>query len=224
MDSLVTQLSDKRIIPVVALDSPDQAVPLAQALVEGGIPTIEVTFRTKAAAQAIAAITEALPEVLVGAGTVLSPESLQAAVTAGARFAVAPGFNPRVVAAARELGIPFIPGVATPSEIEAALDHDCKILKFFPATALGGVKALKAIAAPYRHTGVKFIPTGGINLENLDEWLALDSVIAVGGTWLAKQKDITDGCWGEITERCRTACTHENIQVAMTGMFAAMEL
>ncbi len=191
------------VVPVIAIDSVDAALPLSDALLEGGLPVIEITFRTEAAAEVIEKICRHRPEMLVGAGTVLTVDNLEAAKNCGAKFAVAPGLNPEIVAGAQEIDLPFEPGVATASDIECALSMECTMLKFFPAEALGGVKMIKALAAPYAHTGMKFIPTGGINAENLESYLALDSVAACGGTWIAKKPDIAEGRWDDISQRCK---------------------
>jgi len=204
-EELAARLARLRIVPVVAIDDAAHALPLADALIAGGLPVIEVTFRTAAAAEVIATIARERPEMLVGAGTVLSAQQAKAAKEAGARFAVAPGVNPRVVAAARDIGLPFCPGVATPTDIETALSLDCRTLKFFPAETLGGVKALAAMAAPYRHVGLNFIPTGGVSAGNLRDYLAGPDVLAVGGTWLAKSEDIAAGKFAEIQQRCKNA-------------------
>lgn len=206
MSEVLSRIAELGVVPVVAIDTVNQALPLADALLAGGLPVVEITFRTQAAAEAISILSRARPDLIVGAGTVLSPETMQTAVHAGAQFAVAPGFNPRVVQAARDLNLPFVPGVATPSDIEAALESGCRLLKFFPAEAVGGTRLLSALSAPYRHTGVRFMPTGGISPANLDSYLALDTVAAVGGTWLAKKEDMTQGNWDKIAERCREAC------------------
>jgi 2-dehydro-3-deoxyphosphogluconate aldolase / (4S)-4-hydroxy-2-oxoglutarate aldolase len=191
------------IVPVIAIDSPEAALPLADALLDGGLPVVEITFRTSAAAEAIRRISSQRPEVLVGAGTVLSAENLDAAIACGAKFGVAPGVNPAIVGRATQRGLPFVPGVATPSEIEQGLSLGCTVLKFFPSEALGGVTMLKVLSAPYAHTGVRFMPTGGVNMGNLVAYLGLKSVAAVGGTWIAKQEDIAAGRWTEIRDRCR---------------------
>ncbi len=193
------------IVPVIAMDRVEDALPLADALIEGGLPVIEVTFRTQAAAEVIRTISQNRPELLVGAGTVLNIENLEAARSCGATFAVAPGLNPCVVARANELGFPFVPGVATPTDIEAALSLDCTTLKFFPSEASGGVPMLKALSAPYKHMGVRFVPTGGVSIGNLESYLSLDTVAAVGGTWLAKKDDIAAGRWSDIQQLCRAA-------------------
>ncbi len=196
------RLADIRIVPVIAIDDAAQALPLADALTAGGLPLAEITFRTPAAEAAIRAIASERPGFLVGAGTVLDPDTARRAQDAGARFAVAPGLNPRVVQTALDIGLPFVPGVATPSDIERGLEFGLRLLKFFPAEALGGVKLLSAMYAPYKHTGVKFMPTGGVKPENLASYLACPAVAAVGGTWLAKPADIAEGKWDEISARC----------------------
>lgn len=203
--STFEQLRRLGVVPVVALERPADALKLADALADGGLPVVEVTFRTAAAAQAIKLITLERPQVLVGAGTVLTLDNLETAKHSGAAFAVAPGFNPQIVRRAAELDLPFIPGIATPSDIEAALTLGCKLLKFFPAEALGGIQMLEGLSAPYRHTGVSFLPTGGINPANLEWYLRLDTVAAVGGTWLAKREDLSGGCWEDVRTRCQAA-------------------
>jgi 2-dehydro-3-deoxyphosphogluconate aldolase/(4S)-4-hydroxy-2-oxoglutarate aldolase len=193
------------VVPVIAIESEDHAIPLADALLEGGLPIVEITFRTKAAAGAIRQIAVQRPQVLVGAGTVLTLENLDAARSCGAKFAVAPGLNPTIVNQAKKVGLPFVPGVATPSELEIALELGCHVLKFFPAEALGGLAMLKALIAPYGHMGVRFMPTGGINPDNLADYLAISQVAAVGGTWIAKKEDMIQGRWDEIRSRCAKA-------------------
>lgn len=194
-----------RVIPVVAIESADAALPLADALIEGGLPIVEITFRTKAAEDAIRLIVSQRPQLLVGAGTVLTVENIEAAKSAGAAFGVAPGLNPRIVERAHQLELPFIPGVATPSEIENGFALGCSLLKFFPSESLGGVDMLKALAAPYAHTSVRFVPTGGIGPTNLESYLSLPIVAAVGGTWLAKKEDIAKADWDTVRSRCRDA-------------------
>lgn len=200
--SILTKLAEYKVVPVIAIESVDAALPLADALIAGGLPVAEITFRTAAAAEVIETLAKKRPELILGAGTVLTIENMQKAAGCGAAFAVAPGFNSDVVAKAQQLGIPFVPGIANPSDIEAALALDCKILKFFPAEALGGIKMLNAISAPYKHTGVRFMPTGGVNMNNLADYLGLDTVLACGGTWIAKQDDMASGQWQEVQNRC----------------------
>ena len=200
------KIAEFGVVPVIAIDSAEQALPLADALIAGGLPLAEITFRTEAAAETISQIAKNRPQMLVGAGTVLTPATVAAAREAGAAFAVAPGLNARVVGSARALNLPFVPGTANPSDVEIGLELGCKLLKFFPAEALGGAKLLSAIYAPYKHTGVKFMPTGGVTADNLESYLSLPAVAAVGGTWLAKPADIAAGNWDAIAERCRAAC------------------
>src|SRR5690349_17039526 len=177
--SISDRLTQCAVVPVIAIDNQEAALPLADALAQGGLPVVEITFRTTAAAEVIRRFVHERPKLLVGAGTVLTPANLEAARDSGAAFAVAPGLNPQLVREAQRLGVPFIPGVATPSEIESALGLGCTLLKFFPAEALGGVAMLEALSAPYKHTGVRFMPTGGVNLANLESYLKMESVIAV---------------------------------------------
>jgi 2-dehydro-3-deoxyphosphogluconate aldolase/(4S)-4-hydroxy-2-oxoglutarate aldolase len=183
MLDVMSRLRALRIVPVLVIDDAHDAAPVAQALIHGGLPIAEVTFRTAAAAESLRRIAAELPDLLAGAGTVLSVEQAAQARSAGARFIVAPGFNPAVVDYCLEHDVPVFPGVATPTEIEAALQKGLDTLKFFPAEPLGGLPFLKAVAAPYG--GVTFIPTGGINLTNLFEYLAFPRVLACGGSWMA---------------------------------------
>lgn len=184
-------LSEFRVIPVVEIPSVAAAVPLARALLRGGLPCAEITFRTDSAAGAIAAITVEVPEVTIGAGTVLSVDQAERAVAAGARFLVAPGFDPAVVDFATWAGVPMLPGVCTPTEIALALARGISLLKFFPAEAAGGVSYLKAVAAPYRQA--RFVPTGGIGPDNLTAYLELPQVVACGGSWMVKKAAIAAG-------------------------------
>lgn len=206
MPTIFERVAEFGVVPVIAIDSVAHALPLADALIAGGLPVVEITFRTAAAAEVIRLLAKERPTLIVGAGTVLTPETVQIAVDAGAHFAVAPGLNPRVVQAAQELKLPFVPGIANPSDIEAGLELGCKLLKFFPAEALGGTKLLSALSAPYKHTGVRFMPTGGASTANLESYLRIDTVAAVGGTWIAKKEDMAEGRWDEIAQRCREAC------------------
>jgi 2-dehydro-3-deoxyphosphogluconate aldolase/(4S)-4-hydroxy-2-oxoglutarate aldolase len=199
------RLRGAAIVPVVAIEHVQDALPLADALLAGGIPLIEITFRTAAAANVINILRRERPNLLVGAGTVLTQANAEAASQAGAQFAVAPGLNPKIVQLAQKLRLPFCPGIATPSDIESALSLGCQTLKFFPAELLGGVEMLNAFFGPYGHTGVKFIPTGGINPGNLENYIDCEAVAAVGGTWLAKKDDLTGGKWEDIRKRCVAA-------------------
>jgi 2-dehydro-3-deoxyphosphogluconate aldolase / (4S)-4-hydroxy-2-oxoglutarate aldolase len=200
---------EKRVVPVAVIDKEDDAVPVAEALMAGGLNIIEITFRTAAAEQAIRRIVTALPGMVVGAGTLLTAEQVERALAAGACFGVAPGLNPKVAQKAIDLKLPFVPGVMTPSEIERALDLSLKLLKFFPAEQAGGVKMLKALAGPYAQAGVKFIPLGGVTPVNAAEYLALPVVAAIGGSWLVEKKLVAERNWKEITRR-----TAEALQIA----------
>jgi len=195
------------VVPVVEIEDAANAVPLARTLTEAGLPVVEVTFRTPAAADAIAAIAAEFPGFLLGAGTLLTPDAVAAAVTAGARFGVSPGVSPRCIAAAAEREFPFIPGAVTPSEIITCLDCGADHIKFFPAGAYGGIAALSALAGPFALTGVRFMPTGGVNASNAADYLRLPHVFAVGGTWIAPRSDIAQGRWTEIAERARSVAT-----------------
>ncbi|HUS69587.1 MAG TPA: bifunctional 4-hydroxy-2-oxoglutarate aldolase/2-dehydro-3-deoxy-phosphogluconate aldolase [Anaerolineae bacterium] len=203
MHELLEKLGHLGVVPVVAIERAEDAVQLGTALVEGGLPCAEITFRTAAAEETIRRISSNLPGITLGAGTVLSVDQAQRAVSAGARFIVSPGFNQKVVIWCLQNEIPVTPGVATPTEIDMALDKGLEVIKFFPAEALGGIKMLKAIAAPY--VGVKFIPTGGINRDNLAEYLAHKSVHCCGGSWFVKANLISDGNFDEITRLTREA-------------------
>jgi 2-dehydro-3-deoxyphosphogluconate aldolase/(4S)-4-hydroxy-2-oxoglutarate aldolase len=193
------------VIPVIAIDSADSALPLADALMEGGLPVAEITFRTAAAAEVISRIAKERPSLILGAGTVLTAENLGRACDAGAKFGVAPGLNQDVVAEAAHRGLPFIPGVITPTEVEQALSLGLKLMKFFPSEAFGGLKVIKALAAPYGHAGVKFMPTGGVTAANLADYLAEKTVACVGGTWIASREAIAEKKWTQIRDNCKAA-------------------
>ncbi len=197
MKAVLEKLGELGAVPVVRIEHSEDAVDLGRALVAGGLPCAEITFRTEAAEDAIKNISSALPELVLGAGTVLTVDQADRAVSAGASFVVSPGFNPKVVSSCQQNEVPITPGVTTPTEIDMALDAGLELLKFFPAEALGGLKMLKAISAPY--VGVKFIPTGGISQNNLAEYLTLPSVHCYGGSWLAKANLISAAKFDEIT-------------------------
>ena len=196
--NMIETLGKAGIIPVIVIEKEEQAVPLAKALVKGGLPVLEVTFRTKAAAAAIAAIRKEVPEAIVGAGTVLTVEMLRAAKAAGAVFGVAPGFDPAIIAEAKAQDFPFCPGVATASELSQALSAGCKMVKFFPAEAAGGVKMIKNLLGAFRFTGVKFMPTGGVNLSNVADYLAVPEVVCCGGTWIVPKDALVSGDYAAI--------------------------
>ncbi len=184
--SFAEQLSRFKIIPVLVLNDVESGLKRCEMLCKNGLGVAEITFRTEAAEAVIKAVSKEFPEMCVGAGTVLNVKDLHRAFDAGAKFAVAPGFNPTIVKEAFANGFNFAPGICTPSEIEQGYELGCRVFKFFPAEAAGGVKMLKAISAPYKHLGIKFMPTGGVTLENAAEWLSMDVVAAAGGTWLNK--------------------------------------
>jgi len=180
------QLDKIKITPVLVLNDLDEGLKICEALCANGLPAAEITFRTAAAEPVIREAVKRFPEMYIGAGTVLNVADLHRAVDAGAKFGVAPGFNPVIVEEANKCKFNFIPGVCTPSEIEQAMMYGCKTLKFFPAEAAGGVNMLKSLIAPYRHLGVRFMPTGGVKPENVESYLSIPEVAAVGGTWLNK--------------------------------------
>ena len=201
--SLVERLAQLKIVPVIVIDDPAAASALAGALVDGGLPCAEVTFRTAAAGEALRRMSDSAPDLLLGAGTVLSVAQAREARAAGATFIVAPGFNPAVVDHCLEHGIPVFPGVCTPTDIEAALAKGITTVKFFPAEPIGGIKYLRAIAAPY--TMMRFIPTGGINAENLRSYLAFDRVVACGGSWMAPADWIAAKAFDQIRDETARA-------------------
>ena len=196
--NMINTLGSAGVIPVVVVESADQAVPLARALVKGGLPVIEVTFRTAAAADAIAAICREVPDAVVGAGTLLTVDQVRAAKKAGAVFGVAPGFDPAIVAEAKLQELPFCPGVSTASELSQALTAGCEMVKFFPAEAAGGVKMIKNLMGAFRSTGVKLMPTGGVNTANLADYLSVPEVICCGGTWVAPKDALKAGDYATI--------------------------
>ena len=197
MDMIET-LGKAGIIPVIVIEREEQAVPLAKALVGGGLPVLEVTFRTAAAPAAIEAIRREVPEAVVGAGTLLDENMVRRAKAAGAVFGVAPGFDPAVIAAAKAENLPFCPGIATASELSQALTAGCRMVKFFPAEAAGGVKMIKNFLGAFRFTGVKFMPTGGVNLSNVADYLAVPEIICCGGTWIVPKDALAKGDWAAI--------------------------
>lgn len=209
MTSISDQIKAARIVPVIALEDADKAVPLCKALAAGGLEVAEITYRTTAAAEAIRVVAKEFPSFALGAGTVTLHSELESAIDAGARFAVAPGCNPEIVKAAQAAGLPFFPGVCTPSDIELALSCNCQTLKFFPAGAMGGVSTLKALYAPYKHRGIHFVPTGGIKAANMLEYLQTPGVIAIGGSWIVANDLIAANDWETIT-----ALTTEAVQAA----------
>lgn len=196
---------DTKIIPVVIIDDAEHALPLVDAILEGGINVIEITLRTEAAFEAISRVRDRYPEIRVGAGTVVTERQARQAVDAGVHFGLAPGFNPKTVDIFRQAGIPFIPGVMTASEIERAYTLGCDLLKFFPAEQAGGARMLKALAAAYTHLNICFCPTGGISLSTMSDYLTLPAVTAIGGSWIAGKKDIAANNWDVIIDNARQA-------------------
>ena len=203
MNQTLEQLQKIGIVPVVVINDAKDAKPLAEALIKGGLPCAEVTFRTEAAEESIKIISENFPDMLVGAGTVLTTEQVDRAVAAGAKFIVAPGLNPKIVDYCIKKGICVAPGTATPSDIECALEFGLDVVKFFPAENNGGLSYIKAIAAPY--TAVKFMPTGGINATNVRDYLAYDRILCCGGSWMVKGDLIKAGDFAKIEELTREA-------------------
>lgn len=195
---IYNRIGKAAIIPVIKLERVEEAVPLARSLLAGGIPVAEVTFRTSAAAEGIAAIRREVPKMLVGAGTVLTTDQANAAIQAGAQFVVSPGSNGKIIDRVLAAGVAMIPGVATPSEIEAAMERGLNVLKFFPAEALGGIAMLKALSGPYSQ--IKFVPTGGISANNMKDYLHQKNVLAVGGSWMI-QSDLE-----MVKQLCQEAC------------------
>lgn len=203
MHPIFQKLSEMRIVPVIVINDASKAVPLAKALYNGGLPCAEVTFRTACAAEAIRAIADNVPDMLVGAGTVLNATHVDQALAAGAKFMVSPGFNPETVKYCQSKNVPILPGVCTPTEIEQALSMGVETLKFFPAEAAGGANMLKALSAPYGM--VKFVPTGGLTPKNLPDYLAVKSVLACGGSWMVKDELINNDRFDEIEVLTREA-------------------
>lgn len=203
MKTLEEQFYEYAVVPVVVLDDADDAAPLAEALIKGGLPCAEVTFRTEAAEESIRIMSEKYPEMLVGAGTVLTTEQVDRAVVAGAKFIVSPGFDPEIVDYCMEKNIPVFPGCVSPSEVAQAVKRGLKVVKFFPAEQAGGLAMLKAMAAPY--TMLKFMPTGGINTKNLKEYLGFSKILCCGGSWMVKGDMIKNKEFDKITEMTKEA-------------------
>ena len=203
MTEMMKQLQKLGIVPVVVLNNAEDALPLAERLVKGGLPCAEVTFRTAAAEESIRRMVKAFPEMIVGAGTVLTTEQADRAIDAGAKFIVSPGLNPKVTEYVLKKGVPMTPGVCTPTEVEAALQFGLDVVKFFPAEPSGGLKMIKAMAAPY--VGLNFMPTGGISAANVREYLAYDRIVACGGSWMVSGALVKEGRFDEIENLVREA-------------------
>ena len=198
--SAIERFANSVIVPVVVLEKVEEAVPTAKAMAAGGVDTMEITFRTACAPEAIRAVAENCPEVLVGAGTIVNVEQAKLAVEMGAKFIVSPGFSDEVVGWCVENNIPVTPGCVTPTEIMAAMKHGLKLVKFFPANVYGGLNAMKNLAAPF--VGIKFLPTGGVNSGNIKEYIDAPFIHAVGGSWVCPKADIAAGNWEKITQLC----------------------
>lgn len=203
MADLMKLVEEKRVVPVVKLDRVEDAAPLAEALVKGGLPIAEVTFRTDAAEESIRIMAEKYPEMLVGAGTVTNVEQAEKAVAAGAKFIVTPGFSYAVTKYAVEHNVPIFPGICTPTELMMAMEFGLSIVKFFPAEQYGGLKTINALAAPF--TKMKFMPTGGVGPKNLKEYLANPKIVACGGSWMVKDDLVKNGKFDEIAQLCAEA-------------------
>ena len=198
--TVMERLAASIVVPVVVLDKVEDAVPTAKAMAAGGVDTMEITFRTACAPEAIKAVAENCPEVLVGAGTILNLDQCKLAIEMGAKFIVCPGFSDEIVGYCVANGIPVAPGCVTPTEIMAALKHGLKMVKFFPANVYGGLNAMKNLAAPF--VGLKFLPTGGVNAGNIKEYIDAPFIHAVGGSWVCPKADINAGNWEKITNLC----------------------
>lgn len=207
MSAAFDKVADIGVVPVIAIEDVAHAEPLADALLEGGLGVAEITFRTVAAAEVMARLDNTRPELLVGAGTVLTPDAVRSAVEAGAAFGLAPGYDAKVLNAAEAADLPFAPGVMTPSDISLAIARGCRLMKFFPAMAAGGPLMLKNIAAPFGHLNPRFIPTGGVSLDTMADWLSIPMIAAVGGTWIARPEDMRNGDWKAITGKAAAAVT-----------------
>ena len=206
MDEAITKkIGDSAIVAVLVVDDAADAVPLAKALLRGGVDTIELTLRTPAAFDALSKIRALTPEITAGIGTILTTVQVKEAKDRGAAFGVAPGYNPTVLDAAKNFALPYAPGISTASEIEAAFERDCRTLKFFPAESLGGLSYLKSVNAPYAHLGIRYIPLGGVSIVNLKDYLENEAVLAVGGSWLAPRDLISEKNWDRISRNCEEA-------------------
>ena len=209
-EAILNRLADCKVVAGFSVDHIDDAVPLANALLAGGIDVIELTLRTEAGIDATRAISTEVPEILVGVGTILAPEQAVQVKEAGAHFGVSPGLNPRVIKAAEAVELPFAPGIATPSDIEAAIELDCRFVKYFPAAALGGVAYLRSMSAQYAHLGIQYFPLGGLNAANMNEYLAEPNVPAIGGSWIVQKDLVKNKDWAAITTRAQEVVLHAN--------------
>ena len=201
--AMASKLAKAGVIAVLIVDETKHAVPLAQALLKGGVNVIELTLRTPAALESAILIKKEVPEITLGFGTVLTSDQLHKVIDAGADFAVAPGCNPKIISEARSLGLPFAPGIMTPTDIELAIEQGCRTLKYFPAETTGGIKHLNSMAAPYKHLDLKFVPLGGVNLFNAKSYLESPLIAAIGGSWVAKRHLIQNEEWATITRNAQ---------------------
>jgi len=204
-NELIEKIQKSPIVAVLVIDTEEDAAPLARALLAGGVSAIELTLRTPAALGALERIRSEAPDILAGIGTILNAEQVRSVKDRGAAFGVSPGLNSSVVLAARDIGLPFAPGIMTPSEIEAAYALGCDVMKLFPSEPAGGLDYLKSINAPYAHLGIKYIPLGGVSPENLESYLKSPEILAIGGSWLAPRKLIQEKAWKEISRNCEKA-------------------
>lgn len=204
-EKILHRIEQSGVIAVLIIDKVEHAVPVAKALLSGGIGAMELTLRTPAAIESLIEINKQVPEILAGIGTILTPEQVSDVVAAEAAFGVSPGLNPHVVMKAKELGFPFAPGIATPSELEKAISLGCREVKFFPAEAMGGIKYLKSFSAPYKHLGIRYIPLGGINAGNMVDYLEEPNVLGLGGSWIAPRALIQKQDWQSITNNATEA-------------------
>ncbi len=204
-EAVLQRIEQTAVIAVLVIDEVEDAIPVAEALLAGGIRAMELTLRTPAAIDSLRAVVQCVPDMMPGIGTILTPNQVDQVAQAGAAFGVAPGLNRRVVERAKTIGLPFAPGVATPSDLEAALELGCRDVKFFPAEPSGGLAYLKSMAAPYAHLGVRFVPLGGLKATNLADYLKSPLVMAVGGSWLAPRELVREHNWDAITERAAQA-------------------
>lgn len=202
-ETIAAKIDSSKVIAVLEIANPNDALPTIDALLRGGVDTIELALRTEGALEAIKIIKSERPQITLGVGTVINTKQIEQIADLNVDFAVAPGCNPRIMQAAIESGVPFAPGIATPSDIEAALECGCRVMKYFPAETLGGMKHLTNMVAPYRYLGLKFIPLGGVSQQNAGEYLASDLITAIGGSWIAKRPMIESGDWATIESNAR---------------------
>lgn len=202
---IADKIAKAGILGMLIIDKPEHAVPVARALLKGGVNTLEIPLRTPAAMEAARIIKKELPGIVVGVGTILTVDQVKQVADIGADFAVSPGCNPKIIKAAGNVGMPFSPGIATPTDIETAIENGCRILKYFPAATMGGMKHLESMGAPYFHLNLKYIPLGGVNMTNAESYLRSDLIIAIGGSWIAKRELINAGNWDQITQNAEEA-------------------